>query len=510
MENSDNEGIEDIEDRAPLAEEDLAVAAQTHVRGIRNEDAGPELPETERATTTLHDLAKQMFQISTSIWRQQEAPGSDPTAQAQHEKVQGFGVVSDHAAAKQAARESRRRQDADLQAPGLIGREPEVEARPLVTSGMLRDWLSSHDIQAGTNVQQREFLRLIVDRVLRELNLITVAESQRQSSEPLVYLLHGPPGTGKSFVLPHLRQLFQLLGYKPGIEFEITAFQAVNAASIEGKTIHNAFGMNLVGATASEAPVSSETAKRMAYWRWVIVDEISMVNARLLAHVDQRLRAIVPTANAFKHDRLGQVRPFAGVNMIFIGDFYQLPPPEGGYLADVPARFQDPATLPHHIPDPLVNYGRELFWSGAVQGVVELTERMRCQDAWWNDVVDELRAGHLSEKNHRYLHGLPVEGCNLELAERASRCRVIHGQHDPRLQEPKFKNAVVIVANNDARYQINKDRAVRYSLVATGEQPRYAAAMDKASTAALQAEMCDKDTKIRRAVQFFHGIPFQF
>ena len=500
MENSDNEGIEDIEDRAPLAEEDLAVAAQTHVRGNRNENADPDLPETEKATTTLHDLTMQMFQISTSIWRQPEEPGSDPTAQAQYEKVQGLGIVADHAAAKQAARDSRRRQDADLQSPGLIGREPEVEARPLVTSGMLRDWLSSEHVRAGSNPRQHEFLRLIVDRVLTELKLITVAESQRQSAEPLVYLLHGPPGTGKSFVLPHLRELFQLLGYRPGIEFEITAFQAVNAASIGGKTIHNAFGMNLVGATASEAPVSPDTAKRMAYWRWVIVDEISMVNARLLAHMDQRLRAIVPTANAFKHDRLGQVRPFAGVNMIFIGDFYQLPPPEGGYLADVPARFQEPDPLPSHMPDPQVQCGRELFWSDAVQGVVELTERMRCQDAWWNDVVDELRAGHLSEKNHRYLHGLPVEGCVLNEAERASRCRVIAGQHDPRLQESKFKNAVVIVANNDARYQINKDRAVQYSLLANGDHPRYAAAIDKASTAALQSEMCDKDTKIRRLV----------
>ncbi|CAE7466896.1 anks1b, partial [Symbiodinium sp. CCMP2456] len=38
---------------------------------------------------------------------------------------------------------------------------------------------------------------------------------------------------------------------------------------------------------------------------------------------------------------------------------------------------------------------------------------MRCQDDWWNEVVDQLRDGQLSEKNHSYLHGRPVEGCTL-------------------------------------------------------------------------------------------------
>ena len=56
-------------------------------------------------------------------------------------------------------------------------------------------------------------------------------------------------------------------------------------------------------------------------------------------------------------------------------------------------------------------------------------------------------------------------------------------------------------------YQINKDREFRYSLLTNGEQPCYAAATDKASTAALQAEMCDKNTKIRHV---FILKPFRF
>lgn len=51
----------------------------------------------------------------------------------------------------------------------------------------------------------------------------------------------------------------------------------------------------------------------------------------------------------------------------------QLPPPEGRFLADVPKRLKDPngATA----PDALAEYGRELLWGGAVQGVAELVQR---------------------------------------------------------------------------------------------------------------------------------------
>ena len=35
--------------------------------------------------------------------------------------------------------------------------------------------------------------------------------------------------------------------------------------------------------------------------------------------------------------------------------------------------------------DPLVEHGRSFFWGGAVQGVTELHERLRCKDGWWNE-----------------------------------------------------------------------------------------------------------------------------
>ena len=48
-----------------------------------------------------------------------------------------------------------------------------------------------------------------------------------------------------------------------------------------------------------------------------------------------------------------------------------------------------------------------------MQGVTELVERERCKDEWWNQVVDEMRSGCLSEATWRYLHGYAVDGCAL-------------------------------------------------------------------------------------------------
>ena len=144
----------------------------------------------------------------------------------------------------------------------------------------------------------------------------------------------------------------------------------------------------------------------------------------------------------------------------------------------------------------LGDHGKQLFWAGAVQGITELVDRERCKDEWWTEVSDEVRHGRLSDKNHKYLHGLPVEGCTLSEEERLSRKRVIDGSNDPRLQEAKFKEAMAVVANNDARYQINKDRAKNYSQ-ASGAPLYWSVAHDEATSAALQADPYDKDAKIR-------------
>ena len=119
------------------------------------------------------------------------------------------------------------------------------------------------------------------------------------------------------------------------------------------------------------------------------------------------------------------------------------------------------------------------------------------EDPWWNEVCDQLRTCSLSKANHAYLHGEPVDNCPLSAEERASRRRVITGPNDERLTEDRFLCAPAIVANNDAKYQINKDRA-KYFARTTGVPLHWSFAVDKASSAVLQNQAIDKETKLLR------------
>ena len=509
--NSDNEVEDDM--MLTLDEDDIAEATLSYVRGGSTKAGGrdptqddglepQDSPEAEgsRPATTLHDLTMEMFRRSEAIWLAPDRLGkTDPATMKFHTQMQEAGPVRDHDRADAAAKASRNQaQDSNSRSSssashrGLVGLGS-VQALPPINKAMLQGFLESDRVLQHANPKQLEFLELVVDRLLVEAGLITKEESLRQSEEPLLWLLHGPPGTGKSYALSLVRELFNMMGWAYGLDYEVVAFQAVNAADLHGKTIHTAFGFDQTARV--DVAASREVAQKMAHWRWLIIDEISLTDAALLAKAEHRLRAEVPSASNWKHGPDGRVRPFAGLNVIFTGDFHQLPPPGGAYLADIPRSFVDPSNVAP-AGNALAEYGKQLFWYGSVQGVTELTERERCKDEWWNEVVDQWRAGRLSEANHRYLHGWAVDGCTLTEEERRSRQRVVSSPADPRLMEEKFKEAPAIVANNDSRYQINKDRAKSFSQ-ATGAPLRWAIAVDRAGVEVLQTQACDKAARIR-------------
>lgn len=57
------------------------------------------------------------------------------------------------------------------------------------------------------------------------------------------------------------------------------------------------------------------------------------------------------------------------------GDFFQLPPVEGGFLGSLPPRL----LLQSAQPDALKEQGQMLMWE-STRGVTELTQRERCKD----------------------------------------------------------------------------------------------------------------------------------
>ena len=86
-----------------------------------------------------------------------------------------------------------------------------------------------------------------------------------------------------------------------------------------------------------------------------------------------------------------------------------MPPPDGGFLGDIPCEYIQASRRFH--PAPNVAHGQSLVWSGAstgIQGVTELDICERTKDAWLRSVQDEFRRGDLTEETHAFLHGNPT------------------------------------------------------------------------------------------------------
>ncbi len=121
----------------------------------------------------------------------------------------------------------------------------------------------------------------------------------------------GRAGTGKSTLLQHFRAT-------TAKKIAVLAPTGVAALNVRGQTIHSFFKFR-PDITVAKAKDLAKHVKKPVLYRSIealVIDEISMVRADLLDCMDVFLR----TVRGFKNV------PFGGVQMIFIGDLYQLPP----------------------------------------------------------------------------------------------------------------------------------------------------------------------------------------
>ncbi|WP_298337870.1 HRDC domain-containing protein [Ferrimicrobium sp.] len=127
--------------------------------------------------------------------------------------------------------------------------------------------------------------------------------------------LTGPPGAGKSYVL---RQ-FVHLARRRGLTIAVTASTGIAATQIGGATIHSWSGIGIRDQLAPNdlANLSSKDrlVRRYLTTDALIIDEISMLSGNFLTMLDQLARTI-----------RGTDAPFGGLQMVLVGDMFQLPP----------------------------------------------------------------------------------------------------------------------------------------------------------------------------------------
>ena len=340
------------------------------------------------ATKVTHRVnSTQAMDLSEDIWTSTTRPASA--------ELPTFDNPRNLSAVLQDAADSRRREHTFAKS---CEREAHVTERRTASTQDVDDWLRAlaertEGERPVANEGQLKAVAAVATRVKCELGgeASTLPED---FGEPFRQLLHGGPGTGKSHVIHLLKELFiEVLGWTQGVQFQVVALQAVTADLIGGDTIHHACAIPVFSKTQTdEAKTQSHliVAKRVLQWRWLIVDEISMVSAKLLALVDVKMRSVIREIGTLKIGADKQDLPFGGLNTLLVGDFWQLEPPDGGCLAGIPSEYIMAARK--YSPAPTISHGQSLMWGGAgtgLQVVLELHECERCDDPWLMELQGE-------------------------------------------------------------------------------------------------------------------------
>ena len=133
---------------------------------------------------------------------------------------------------------------------------------------------------------------------------------------------------------------------------------------------------------------------------FIIIDGISMVSAQLLGQLEVIVGRTVRKKSGYKLRPDGSERFWGGLNLMLLGDFWQLPPVSGTPLC----------AHPDDVPLGLAQHGHELIWNRDLNGLQkthDLTTPMRCDESWYNGFLNACRHGSLSLDEYALFHGWP-------------------------------------------------------------------------------------------------------
>jgi len=216
-----------------------------------------------------------------------------------------------------------------------------------------------------------------LDRDVQMSLLSQLTEEQRKAYDLVEQgksiFLTGPGGTGKSFLL---KTMYELIPERRGKHVAVTALTGCAALLIGrfAKTLHSWAGIGL-GRESSTVLAATIRRSGKALRRWLgtdilIIDEVSMLTPDLLEKLDDVAKILRRNS-----------APMGGLQVVFVGDFYQLPPVNKDKEKEIPFVFESPV------------------WKEIVQQTVSLTQILRQDDPIFHKILDEARHGALSEES---------------------------------------------------------------------------------------------------------------
>ena len=226
--------------------------------------------------------------------------------------------------------------------------------------------------------------------------------------EPLLLHIQGAAGTGKSFLLKTLINGVRYITEKRKISISpeqptvVVGAPTNNAAfNIGGKTIHSLLGFGFTDEESNAySEMNGQNAKDLPFkfenTRLMVLDEVSMIGSNMFSKISLRLQEVLSLLPSWKF------RSFGGLDLLLLGDFFQLPPILDRYIfQNSTLRGRCEALSKNHYEDNVTSF--------------LLTEKMRSrEDSTFGDLCDAIAGEQLSRSDLELLSSRSDIPCPFE------------------------------------------------------------------------------------------------
>jgi len=211
--------------------------------------------------------------------------------------------------------------------------------------------------------------------------------------------LTGEPGSGKTHTVNEYVACLRARGVEPAI----TASTGIAATHIGGMTVHSWSGVGIKRKLnkydLDKITSSGYVAKRVRRAKVLIIDEVSMLPPGILSMIDAVCREIKQN-----------VEPFGGIQVVFVGDFFQLPPIVKSVLSDVEGAETENSAQAMLIEEPSARFAYDSpAWKRANPIVCYLTEQHRQDDGDFLNLLSAIRRNAFNSSHLRYIEARKIE-----------------------------------------------------------------------------------------------------